>query len=127
MKKIIINAMLICTPLASQAQMLNVVCNNAEETAYKFVEKMIQLRPELTWRPVRNHFDSKIYQLSCEKGYAHGLKGDIKEMTEMYAELRLRGREAQEKGITLEYARYFLNDLSVALAYKAGYLAGVNH
>lgn len=126
MKKLFIMAALICAPLASHAQMPKTVCEQAEETAYEFVEKMIEIRPELSWTPIRNNFDSKIYQLACLNGFNHGVKGDITEMTEMFARLRAQAREGREKGITQEYARYLVNDLSVALAYKAGYLAAVN-
>ncbi|MEG5932497.1 hypothetical protein UXN85_20740 [Enterobacter hormaechei] len=123
MKMLFIMAALICAPLASHADMPRTLCDEAADTSYEFIENIFKTRPEIAYSPVRTDTDTQLLRLSCLNGFNHGVKQDAAEMNMMFNQLRIRARK---KNVSVEEARYLISDMSMALAYKAGYLAGVN-
>lgn len=96
-------------------------CDLAVEMAFDFVAHQYEVRPELGILPERSVDAATTYRKVCEVGYKKGKLNDATELDLLMAEIY---KKANRKNIQVDEARESIGDMSIILAYKAGFIAG---
>ncbi|MFI7812994.1 hypothetical protein [Citrobacter werkmanii] len=120
MKRALFTLLLVASTSAV-ANQAKPVCDQAVEMAFDFVAKQYSIRPDVGSAPIRSVSRAQTYREVCHVGYKQGKKHDRSQLDALMKEVR---EEANGIDMELREVRELIGDMSVVLAYKAGYQAG---
>lgn len=123
MKTLIISVVLLVAPmyaLASVATQLSdeVICQNAIEISYSFIDRMNLIRPELAYAPVRSFEQTALFRLSCMDGIRTRKERNRKKLDALFEQIE---NSARRKFLSPLDARFIVNDMAMVLSFQAGY------
>lgn len=123
MKILIIAVALLVSPMYALASAITqlsdeVICQNAIEISYSFIDRMNLIRPELAYAPVRSLEQTALFRLSCMDGVRTRKERNRQKLDAFFEQIE---NSSRRRFLSPLDARFIVNDMAMALSFQAGY------
>lgn len=98
-------------------------CDASVEMANQFVERALNLRPDLATYPARTDTNDALFWLACRDGLRNGQEQNAESLVALRDFI---AESARQPELTVEDGRYLVNDMAMYLAYRYGFEVASN-